>query len=478
MLVSTCVRSGHPDLDCDVMPFSGNIFGFSGMTCPVGRVDFCATSFGGIPNLFWRRVQILVEDSDWSKSGSVGFLLPRRFFLYLFRRLELARGAIAKEDTLCFLLAFWPIGYSVRQRFDPIHDGDRRWRAATGGVREVVERGRPRLRFLEARVVCIIDSACKNQLVVVSVQYGPFNTYIPIRSTTIGKSRVARDPISMRTSWRSNSDIASVTSIGYPRMRASGEYSTTKHRILHASGPHPIPPPNDPETNQYNQDIGLIHSTNGNHLESPNEGSSIDHQLCAVLLNPLSSLFSCMHSIYNLLYLFAVLCCSPYWGWTPVPPGLIVLLLVCCSGFSGFSAGYGDGLADGVPGDACFQETPFRTVALLRTVSLFQTITLLRSNRAPSQMVAVFRTARSVSGMSSCIVPEKSVWSDLEYTDSSECASFIVGEIQIRSLLCNMRAGSDWVLADSMGRRCKLDAALGVTLASQAELTLESWVDP
>ncbi|KZV45465.1 cucumisin-like [Dorcoceras hygrometricum] len=57
----------------------------------------------------------------------------------------------------------------------------------------------------------ITDSACKNQLVVVSVQYGPFNTYIPIRSTTIGKSRVARDPITMHTSWRSNSDIASVT---------------------------------------------------------------------------------------------------------------------------------------------------------------------------------------------------------------------------------------------------------------------------
>ncbi|KZV35616.1 hypothetical protein F511_23299 [Dorcoceras hygrometricum] len=31
-------------------------------------------------------------------------------------------------------------------------------------------------------------------------------------------------------------------------------------------------------TNQYNQDLGLIHSTNGNHLESPNEDSSIDHQ--------------------------------------------------------------------------------------------------------------------------------------------------------------------------------------------------------
>ncbi|KZV20562.1 carboxyl-terminal-processing peptidase 1, chloroplastic [Dorcoceras hygrometricum] len=93
----------------------------------------------------------------------------------------------------------------------------------------------------------ITDSACKNQLVVVSVQYGPFNTYIPIRSMTIGKSRVARDPIAMHTSWRSNSDIASVTSIGYPRMKASGESSTTKHRLLYVSGPHPIPPPNDPK---------------------------------------------------------------------------------------------------------------------------------------------------------------------------------------------------------------------------------------
>ncbi|KZV46252.1 hypothetical protein F511_08695 [Dorcoceras hygrometricum] len=32
-------------------------------------------------------------------------------------------------------------------------------------------------------------------------------------------------------------------------------------------------------TNQYNQDLGLIHSTIGNHLERPNEGSSIDHQV-------------------------------------------------------------------------------------------------------------------------------------------------------------------------------------------------------
>ncbi|KZV17931.1 hypothetical protein F511_42638 [Dorcoceras hygrometricum] len=57
----------------------------------------------------------------------------------------------------------------------------------------------------------INDSACKNQSVMVSVQYGPFITNIPIRSTTIGKSRVARDPITMHASWRSNSDIACVT---------------------------------------------------------------------------------------------------------------------------------------------------------------------------------------------------------------------------------------------------------------------------
>ncbi|KZV22915.1 putative V-type proton ATPase subunit H [Dorcoceras hygrometricum] len=99
-------------------------------------------------------------------------------------------------------------------------------------------------------------------------------------------------------SWIQLRDV--LDSIGYPRIKASGESSTTKHRLLHASGPHPIPPPNDPNgkrvkvrhlscrvsmtfrvvrTNQYNQDLGLIHSINGNHLESPNEGSSIDHQV-------------------------------------------------------------------------------------------------------------------------------------------------------------------------------------------------------
>ncbi|KZV38088.1 lysosomal Pro-X carboxypeptidase-like [Dorcoceras hygrometricum] len=72
-------------------------------------------------------------------------------------------------------------------------------------------------------------------------------------------------------------------SIGYPRMSASGESSTTMLRLLHASRSHPIPPPDDSKTNQYNQDLEVIHSTNGNHLESPNEGSSIDHQVTIYL---------------------------------------------------------------------------------------------------------------------------------------------------------------------------------------------------
>ncbi|KZV23674.1 hypothetical protein F511_35007 [Dorcoceras hygrometricum] len=92
----------------------------------------------------------------------------------------------------------------------------------------------------------ITDSACKNQLVKVSVRYGPFISNIPTESTTIGKSRVARDSIAMHTSWKSNSDIACAISIGYPRIRTSDESSTTKHQLLHASGPHPIPPPDDP----------------------------------------------------------------------------------------------------------------------------------------------------------------------------------------------------------------------------------------
>ncbi|KZV18781.1 hypothetical protein F511_15019 [Dorcoceras hygrometricum] len=79
----------------------------------------------------------------------------------------------------------------------------------------------------------ITDSACKNQLVVVSVQYGPFNTYIPIRSTTIGKSRVARDPIAMHTSWRSNSDIASIAYDIHTCKRAVNPRQRSIHSYMH-----------------------------------------------------------------------------------------------------------------------------------------------------------------------------------------------------------------------------------------------------
>ncbi|KZV32009.1 protein EXPORTIN 1A-like [Dorcoceras hygrometricum] len=126
----------------------------------------------------------------------------------------------------------------------------------------------------------ITDSACKNQLVVVSVQYGPFNPYIPIRSTNIGKSRVSIDPIAMHTSWRSNSDIVSVTSIGYPRMSASGESSTTMHRLLHVSGSHPILPPNEPNIGYPRMSVSgessttmhrLLHASGSHPIPPPND---------------------------------------------------------------------------------------------------------------------------------------------------------------------------------------------------------------
>ncbi|KZV26494.1 hypothetical protein F511_19791 [Dorcoceras hygrometricum] len=149
-----------------------------------------------------------------------------------------------------------------RRLAPPVSRGNRHFTVGGGRLRQSGPRPEGRLlrqpalegltrsaRMDSPRKVGITDSSCKNQLVVVSVQYGPFNPYIPIRSTTIGKSRVAKDPIAMHTSWRSNSDIASVTSIGYPRMSASDESSTTMHRLLHASRSHPIPPPNDPIAN-------------------------------------------------------------------------------------------------------------------------------------------------------------------------------------------------------------------------------------
>ncbi|KZT76899.1 ABC transporter family protein [Dorcoceras hygrometricum] len=58
-------------------------------------------------------------------------------------------------------------------------------------------------------------------------------------------------------------------------------------------------------TNQYNQDLGLIHSTNGNHLESPKECSSIDHQVTIYLhaqnitMFPTNETWSLLNAIVN-----------------------------------------------------------------------------------------------------------------------------------------------------------------------------------
>ncbi|KZV40274.1 hypothetical protein F511_17682 [Dorcoceras hygrometricum] len=77
-----------------------------------------------------------------------------------------------------------------------------------------------------------------------------------ISSTRDTASRGPTTIVTPKSQFRA--DPSDHDSIGYPRMTASGESSTMKHRLLHASGPHPIPPPNDP---------------------NPNEGSSIDHQV-------------------------------------------------------------------------------------------------------------------------------------------------------------------------------------------------------
>ncbi|KZV24061.1 hypothetical protein F511_41674 [Dorcoceras hygrometricum] len=50
-------------------------------------------------------------------------------------------------------------------------------------------------------------------------------------------------------------------SIGYPRMSASGESSTTMHRLLHASRSHPIPLPDDPNSIDHQVTI-YLHAQN------------------------------------------------------------------------------------------------------------------------------------------------------------------------------------------------------------------------
>ncbi|KZV14322.1 putative DNA primase large subunit [Dorcoceras hygrometricum] len=82
-------------LSGDVTPFSDSRFGVSRMTCPVETVDSVR-----------RRFERTVEDSDLSKSGSVGLLLLRRLVLYLFRRFWRAGKGSQEEASLCSLLAF------------------------------------------------------------------------------------------------------------------------------------------------------------------------------------------------------------------------------------------------------------------------------------------------------------------------------------------------------------------------------------
>ncbi|KZV51310.1 hypothetical protein F511_17548 [Dorcoceras hygrometricum] len=97
----------------------------------------------------------------------------------------------------------------------------------------------------------ITDSACKNQSVVVSVLYGPFNPYIPIRSTTIGKSRVARDPIAMHTSWRSNSDIASAQKLKISKSIKTGPDIAYRPKTSRAARDRPEPNPRRIQTSRH-----------------------------------------------------------------------------------------------------------------------------------------------------------------------------------------------------------------------------------
>ncbi|KZV38068.1 hypothetical protein F511_16088 [Dorcoceras hygrometricum] len=229
-----------------------------------------------------------LDSSDKRKGDSTGLLLPRPFFIYLFRRLWVARwvsdlvawdrfrGYFSSELRMLVLEAkrVTPVslisllgsvilyepsyhGFSAGRRVDPAG-------SASGGSR-TPQNPLPMLNTLSSVSVreSRIQYLCDPQWFRDTASRGP---------TTI----VA--PESQFRTCPTDHD-----SIGYPHMSVSGESSTTMHRLLHASGSHPIPTPYDPKTNQYNQDLGLIHSTNGNHLESPIEGSSIDHQVTIYL---------------------------------------------------------------------------------------------------------------------------------------------------------------------------------------------------
>ncbi|KZV35354.1 hypothetical protein F511_37697 [Dorcoceras hygrometricum] len=102
---------------CEPAWFVGLVWNGLGLSRPEGSVmSFCVSVNAG--QLLFTEPYLLrlpaVEDSDWNKSGSAGLLLPRNFFLYHFRRLGLSWKKIAKGDTMCSLLEFRSIGYSVQ----------------------------------------------------------------------------------------------------------------------------------------------------------------------------------------------------------------------------------------------------------------------------------------------------------------------------------------------------------------------------
>ncbi|KZV27993.1 hypothetical protein F511_27319 [Dorcoceras hygrometricum] len=151
--------------------------------------------------------------------------------------------------------------------------------------------------------------------------------------------------------------------IGYPRMRASGESSTTKHRLLHASGSHPIPPPNDPKFCAGRDLLAPLRNRNfGNCCSEDLLYRFLSY--CAVvsyqdarasgdtaLSSPCWDLLATMHRVVNYHSSWARQRCSPYWGLTPCPSGAwFVSLFVLFSGNPGFTAGRGFNPAGGAPG--------------------------------------------------------------------------------------------------------------------------------
>ncbi|KZV52365.1 hypothetical protein F511_04970 [Dorcoceras hygrometricum] len=71
-------------------------------------------------------------------------------------------------------------------------------------------------------------------------------------------------------------------------------------------------------------------------------------RLLPMILVPLMHLHDMIHCM---LYLVDVLCCSSYWGLTPMSLwDWLFCLSACCSGLPGYSAGLGVDPAGGAPG--------------------------------------------------------------------------------------------------------------------------------